>query len=100
MDNSTSHVLGGIVDRLASVKAGIADLQAEKAQLESVLIESGRLAIDGTQHRVSVVEVMGRKTTDWKSVAEVLKPSQVLVDTYTTVSDGYTIVRVSARRTS
>lgn len=100
MDNSTSHVLGGIVDRLASVKAGIADLQAEKAQLERVLIDSGRQAVDGTQHRAAVVEVLGRKTTDWKAVAAVLNPCQALIDTYTEVGDGYTIVRVSARRTS
>lgn len=100
MDNTSSHVLGGIVDRLAAVKASIADLQAEKAELEQVLVDSGRMTVDGQQHRAAIVEVLGRTVTDWKSVAQALSPSQYLIETYTTRGDGYTVVRVSARRTS
>lgn len=100
MDNTSSLFLGGVVDRLAAVKANIANLQAEKAELEQCLVDSGRMTVDGQLHRAAIVEVLGRTTTDWKSVAQALAPSQYLIDTYTARGDGYTVVRVSARRTS
>lgn len=100
MDQSNLNVLGGVVDRLAAVKATIADLKAEEAQLKQLLIDSGNSAVDGTAHRASISEVQPRPSIDWRAIAEHFNPSRQLVTAHTTLDAGYFVVRVAARRVS
>ena len=88
------------VDRLAAVKAQIADLQKEETALKQVLIASGQDVIEGTTHRASVSLCEGRTVTDWHTVAMRLSPSRQLITAHTTVGDPYAVVRLSAHKTS
>lgn len=100
MDQNNLNVLGGVVDRLAAVKAQIADLKAEEAQLKELLVSSGQSAIDGTAHRASISEVLPRPSIDWRAIAEHFNPSRQLVTAHTSQDNGYVVVRVAARKTS
>lgn len=100
MNNETPVILAAAVDRLALIKAQIALLQDEEAALRTVLSDSGLPVILGTTHRATVSACEGRITTDWRSVAQVLKPSRQLVTAHTTQGDPYTTVRLSAHKTS
>lgn len=100
MNNDTPILLAAAVDRLATLKAQIASLQDEEAALRAVLADSGLPVILGTTHRATVSRCEGKIITDWRSVAEHLKPSRQLVTAHTTQGDPYTAVRLSAHKTS
>jgi hypothetical protein len=100
MKNDTLAVLGASVDRLAQVKAQIANLKAEELQLKEVLAKSGESVIDGIYHRAAVSECHGKAIVDWRAVAEFYKPSRQLITAHTSHTDPYISVRVSARKTS
>ena len=100
MKASNLEVLGGIVDKLAQVKAQLADLKKEEVALKQQLIDSGIAAIDGTYYRAAISEVSGKAAIDWKSIAEKFSPSRQLVTANTFYGDDYFVVRVSARKTS
>lgn len=100
MDNKPLDVLGGIVDRLAEVKAGIASLKAEEAQLKQLLIDSGETIVEGTAHRAALSWTAGRPSIDWQAIAEHFNPSRQLVRANTTMGEDYVVVRVSARKSS
>lgn len=89
--------LAAFVDRLAEVKARIADLKAEEEQLKQLLIDSGEQVIESSSYRAAVSVVQGRVITDWKTVAEKLQPSVQLVTAHSKKSDEYYSVRVSSR---
>lgn len=100
MQLNPSHLYGGIVDRLAQVKAQIAELQAEEANLKADLAGTGESVIDGVYHRASISECDGKVSIDWRAIAEHFKPSRQLVVAHTTKGESYFTVRVSARKTS
>lgn len=100
MKNYTPVILAATVDRLALIKAQIASLQDEEAALRAVLADSGQSVILGTTHRAAVSHCDGKAVTDWRAVAQALKPSRQLVTAHTTQGDPYTAVRLSAHKTS
>jgi len=87
-----------IVDRLAHVKAQIAQLADEEKKLKSALIELGEPKIAGTLHQASVSHCEGRLMIDWQAIAEHFNPSRQLVTAHTSRSEPFAVVRVSARK--
>ena len=100
MNLNTTPVLGGIVDRLAIVKAQIAQLKAEETALKDQLAASGESIVEGLFHRAAISEVGAKPCIDWRAIAEHFNPSRQLVTAHTTYSEPYTCVRVFARKTS
>lgn len=98
MKNDNPTLLAAAVDRLATVKALIADLKTEEDQLKDVLIDSGLDAVEGTQHRVSLSYCAGRELIDWKAIAAKLAPSRQLIAAHTSTGEPFYTVRVSARK--
>lgn len=98
MKNDNPVLLAAAVDRLAAVKALIADLKTEEDQLKDVLIDSGCTAVEGTQHRVSLSYCAGRELIDWKAIAAKLAPSRQLIAAHTSTGEPFYTVRVSARK--
>lgn len=94
------HTLGAIVDRLAMVKADIANLKAEELALKAELIASGESVVEGIYHRAAISESHGKAMVDWRSVAEFYKPSRQLITAHTSQTEGHFSVRLSARKTS
>lgn len=92
--------LAHTVDRLALVKAQLADLKAEEAALKKALIDSGETIVDGAEHRAAISLVTGKTLVDWRAVAEYLKPSRQLLTAHTDKADDFFTVRVVARKTS
>ena len=92
------------VDRLAFIKAQIAELQAEETALKQTLVKAaerlGKDTLLGTTHRATIAHTEGRVTTDWRSVAERLNPSRQLVAAHTTQGEPVTSVRLYAHKTS
>lgn len=92
------------VDRLAFIKAQIAELQAEETALKQTLVKAaerlGKDTLLGTTHRATIAHTEGRVTTDWRSVAEHLKPSRQLITAHTTQGEPVTSVRLYAHKTS
>ena len=86
------------VDRLAYVKAQIADLKKEEDELKQELISLGIPVIEGALHRAAVSLVEGRTIIDWEEIAKKLEPSRQLVTAHTRQCDPYYNVRVSARK--
>lgn len=100
MQDETDILLRLTVDRLAHIKSVIATLQDEEAALRAELADSGRTVIKGTEHRATVLRCEGKITTDWRSIALRMNPSHQLVTAHTTQGDPYTVVRLSAHKTS
>lgn len=100
MQPAAADLLGATVDRLAEIKAQIATLQAEEATLKKDLTESGAETIEGTQHRAAITYDSTRTATDWRAIAQHLKPSRQLIKAHTTTGDPFDIVRISAKKTS
>ena len=100
MHNEKETILRSVVDRLAHVKATIATLQDEEATLRAVLADSGCDSVMGSTHRATVSHCEGKVVTDWRSVAAHLKPSRQLVTAHTAQGEPYTVVRLSAHKTS
>jgi hypothetical protein len=98
MKNETPAILAAAVDRLALIKAQMAQLSAEEKQLKEALSASGLDAIDGTAHRVAVSHCAGRVSTDWETIAAKFSPSRQLIAAHTSTGAPYTVVRVSARK--
>jgi hypothetical protein len=99
MDNIVAPALAATVDRLALVKAQLADLKAREDALKQELAATGLPFIDGTTHRVAISHCDPRPVIDWRAIAEKLNPSRQLVVAHTTVAEeGYIVVRVSARK--
>jgi len=94
------NVLGHLVDKMAMIKAQIAELKKEEAALRQELVESGESVIDGLYHRAAISEPEGKVTVDWHAVAMHLKPSRQLITAHTTQGESYVVVRISARRSA
>lgn len=100
MDNQQALILSATVDRLAFIKAQIADLQLEEAACKRVLIESGVSSADSNAHRATVVECAGKETINWAKIAQHFNPSRQLIRAHTTQSEKYFQIRVYGRKTS
>jgi hypothetical protein len=98
MKNENPVVLALAVDRLAAIKAQLAELTLEEKALKETLTASGLDAIDGTAHRVAISHCAGRVVIDWESVAAKFAPSRQLVAAHTSTGAPYAVVRVSARK--
>ena len=98
MKNENPAILAAAVDRLALIKAQLAQLSAEEKQLKEALTASGLDAIDGTAHRAAVSHCAGRVSIDWETIAAKFSPSRQLVAAHTSTGAPYTVIRVSARK--
>ncbi len=98
MKNENPAILAAAVDRLALIKAQLAQLSAEEKQLKEALTASGLDAIDGTAHRAAVSHCAGRVSIDWETIAAKFTPSRQLIAAHTSTGAPYTVVRVSARK--
>jgi hypothetical protein len=98
MKNENPAILAAAVDRLALIKAQMAQLSAEEKQLKEALTASGLDAIDGTAHRAAVSHCAGRVSVDWETIAAKFSPSRQLIAAHTSTGAPYTVVRVSARK--
>jgi hypothetical protein len=98
MKNENPVLLAAAVDRLATIKAQLANLKAEEDQIKAVLIEAGQAAIEGTLHRAAVSFCPGRDVTDWRAIAEHFAPSRQLITAHTATGAAFYTVRVSARK--
>lgn len=98
--NTAADLLGATVDRLAVIKAEVYRLQAEEAALRADLIESGADLIEGTYHRAAITYNTTRTTTNWRAIAEHMKPSRQLIKAHTTTGEPFDTVKVSAKKTS
>lgn len=94
------NILGHIVDKLAQVKAKIADLKIDEQALRQELIDSGETSIEGIYHRAAISESDGKTTIDWQTVAMHFKPSRQLIKAHTSQGEAYATVRVSARKSA
>ena len=98
MKNENPVLLAAAVDRLALIKAQIANLKAEEDQIKAQLIEAGQAAIEGHLHRAAVSFCPGRDVTDWRAIAEYFAPSRQLITAHTATGAAFYTVRVSARK--
>jgi hypothetical protein len=96
----TENILGHLVDKLAQVKAKIADLKIDEQTLRQELIDSGESTIEGVYHRAAISQSDGKTNIDWQAVAMRLKPSRQLIKAHTSQGEAYSTVRISARKTS
>ena len=92
-------LLAHTVDRLAQVKAQIAELRQYENELKEVLIDSGLAAVDGLCHRATISECT-KTSTDWEAIALKLNPSRQLIRAYTKQGEPYFAIRVYGRKTS
>jgi hypothetical protein len=98
MKTENPVILSALVDRLAAIKAQLADLSAEEKTLKAELIAADLPAIEGTAHRVAVSFCPGRETIDWQAVAAKFNPSRQLITAHTAQGAPFHTVRVSARK--
>ncbi len=93
-------LLAHTVDRLAQLKAQIAALREQEAELKEILIDSGESAIDSVMYRATISDTKPRDKVDWEAIAMKFNPSRQLIRAYTTEGEGYYQVRVYSRKTS
>ena len=96
----TENILSHLVDKLAQVKAKIADLKIDEQALRQELIDSGETTIEGVYHRAAISQSEGKTTIDWQAVAMRLKPSRQLIKAHTSRGEAYATVRISARKSA
>jgi len=98
MKNENPVLLAAAVDRLALIKAQIANLKREEDQLKDLLIDSGPESVEGQLHRAALSYCAGRELIDWKTIAAKLVPSRQLIAAHTSTGEPFYTVRVSARK--
>lgn len=96
---TAAAALAAKVDRLGAMHAAIASMKREADALRAELEDAGLSDIEGQLYRVNFAQVTGRTTTDWKTIAERLKPSAQLVRAHTTTGEPSTRMTVKARQT-
>jgi hypothetical protein len=95
MDNQQALILSATVDRLAFIKAQIADLQLEEAKCDS-----GVSSAESNVHRATVVECAGKETINWAKIAQHFNPSRQLIRAHSSTGEKFFQIRVYARKTS
>jgi hypothetical protein len=93
-------LLAHTVDRLAQLKAQIAELRKLEEELKQVLIDSGESAVDGTGHRATISDVQGKEVTNWQEIAMRFNPSRQLIRAYTKRGENYFMLRVFGRKSA
>ena len=87
-----------VVDRLALIKAQIAELKDEEANLKQQLIDSGLTHVEGALHRATVSYRDGNDRVDWQAVADYFHPSRQLITAHTNHGNPYYTVSLHARK--
>jgi histidinol-phosphate/aromatic aminotransferase/cobyric acid decarboxylase-like protein len=96
---TAAAALAAKVDRLGALSAAIATMKKEADQIRAELEDAGLSDIDGNLYRVNFATVAGRTLTDWRTIAERLKPSAQLIRAHTTTGEPSTRMTVKARQT-
>lgn len=96
---TAAAALAAKVDRLGAMHAALADMKKEADQLRTELEDAGLDNIEGQLYRVNFAAVAGRTLTDWRTIAERLKPSAQLIRAHTTTGEPSTRMTVKARQT-
>jgi histidinol-phosphate/aromatic aminotransferase/cobyric acid decarboxylase-like protein len=96
---SAAQAIAAKVDELGQLHAAIADMKREADHLRAELEDAGLDSIEGQLYRVNFAAIAGRTLTDWKTIAERLKPSPQLVRAHTTTGEPSTRMTVKARQT-
>lgn len=78
------------VDKIGKKRAQIAKLQAELADLESIVKDEGVGAYEGNLFRITISE-SDRATTAWKKIAQKLGASRQMIKANTTYSEVTTL---------
>ena len=91
-------ILSALVDRLAMIKASLADLKREEETIKAQLIDADLPIIESQAYRCSVAMCDGRTTIDWQTIAAKFSPSHQLVTAHTSQGASYAVVRLSARK--
>jgi uncharacterized protein YqfA (UPF0365 family) len=92
--------LSATVDRLAFIKAQIADLREEESKLKDALIASDQSVVESSFYRCTIVTCAGRPIVDWQTIAMKFNPSRQLIAGNTKQGESFVQIRVVARKTS
>jgi histidinol-phosphate/aromatic aminotransferase/cobyric acid decarboxylase-like protein len=96
---TAAQALAAKVDRLGTLSADLAAMKREADQLRAELEDAGLTDIHGQLYRVNFAQCAGRTLTDWKTIAERLKPSAQLIRAHTTTGEPSTRMTVKAHAT-
>ena len=96
---TAAQALAAKVDRLGALSAALAAMKREADQLRAELEDAGLTDIHGQLYRVNFAQCAGRTLTDWKTIAERLKPSAQLIRAHTTTGEPSTRMTVKAHAT-
>lgn len=96
---TAAAALAAKVDRLGAINAAMAAMKKEADTLRAELEDAGLDNIEGQLYRVNFAQCAGRTLTDWKTIAERLKPSSQLIRAHTTTGKAYTAMTVKAHAT-
>lgn len=96
---TAAQAIAAKVDRLGVLHAALAEMKREAEALRAELEDAGLDNIEGQLYRVNFATVAGRTLTDWKTIAERLKPSAQLIRAHTTTGEPSTRMTVKARQT-
>ncbi len=96
---TAAQAIAAKVDRLGVLHAALADMKKEAEALRADLEDAGLDHIEGHLYRVNFAQVAGRTLTDWRTIAERLKPSPQLVRAHTTTGEASTRMTAKARQT-
>lgn len=97
---TAAQAIAAKVDRLGVIHAAMADMKKEADALRAELEDAGLDHIDGQLYRVNFAQVAGRTLTDWKTIAERLKPSAQLIRAHTTTGEPSIRLTIKARQTA
>lgn len=96
---TAAQAIAAKVDRLGVLHAAQAEMKREADHLRAELEDAGLTDIKGQLYRVNFAQVAGRTLTDWRAIAERLKPSPQLVRAHTTTGQPSTRLTIKARQT-
>ena len=96
---TAAQAMAAKVDRLGALSAALAAMKREADQLRAELEDAGLADIHGNLYRVNFAQCAGRTLTDWKTIAERLKPSAQLIRAHTTTGEPSTRMTVKAHTT-
>lgn len=95
MSKLSKKAVSQMVDDLGQLRAELAILKTDEADLRKRLLAAGVSVAEGDLFRANVVDA-NRTNVDWKAIAAALKPSRQLVTAHTSQSV-VTSIRVTAR---
>lgn len=96
---TAAQAIAAKVDRLGVLHAAQAEMKREADQIRAELEDAGLTDIEGHLYRVNFATVAGRTLTDWRTIAERMKPSAQLIRAHTTTGAPSTRLTIKARQT-